>query len=153
MRASVAVAVTACTALMLAATPAQAAIGKLSGKLSITDACGPGFPHLRLVTVRGVAQMSRIEAQNKINANWRVWMEGWGDDWADNKEFGPHYAQGAAALWAAPDGLHFKHSTCERKSDLNEDPYDGDELFVKLELHSPSIVKKGKTDTLRGEFG
>lgn len=138
--------------LVLAAVPANAAVGSVSGKLSITNNCSIADHHL--VSVRGVAKMPLAEAQARKNSGGNFRLEGWGDDWADNHEFGPIYASTSTEVWAASDGLNFQTSRCVRDSDLNEDPYDGDEVFVKIYLQNAgySVVKEGKTNTWHGEF-
>lgn len=83
---------------------------------------------------------------------YQVRMEGWGDDWADNREFGPFVISNKSV---GLNGLDFQWSGCVSLSDLNEDPYDADEVFVKLWLKNTSTGKQlqsGKTNTITGDF-
>lgn len=154
-RATVACLVATAGTLVMVASPANAAVGSVSGKLTITNSCSIADHHL--VTIRGVAKMSSSEAQAKKNAAWHFRMEGWGDDWFDNHEFGPIYASTSTEVWAGSDGLNFQTARCIRDSDLNEDPTDTDqdEVFVKIYLQDAGgkVIKDGKTNTWHAEFG
>jgi hypothetical protein len=122
----------------------------MSGTLRVNSYCSPGS---LAVTVYGAVRMTRDEALAMIRTgSHRIRMEGWGDDWRDNREFGPFVIYDKSV---GPNGLHFQWSNCVSKADLDEDPYDADEIFVKLWLEqagSGKRVQSGKTNTAKGDY-
>jgi hypothetical protein len=137
----------------LTATPANAGIHSITvsefGVFHVPDECL--FENWR-VGVTGLVRMTGAvddteQAQQLINEGHRVRVEGWGDDWFDNKEFGPDFA----FLLATPRGILYQLGRCTQSADLNEDPTvgDNDEIYLKITFEHPNGVTLLSTETSR----
>jgi hypothetical protein len=136
-----AVVAAAVAGLAFAAAPADAAIGKPQGKLTIT----PFKPRYHNFAVFGHVPMSRAEAQGLIDSGHKIQLRLWGDDqWSDDLIYGPY----PATYYASSKGLEFhKVILGFPDSRLNED-WGMDELYVGMRLTNPDggTLRSGETN-------
>lgn len=126
------------------------------GAISVSLSIGPNpgcAPDRLQVSGQVLLRMSQSEANANIS-KYSVKLEGWGDDdWTnggDNLEFGPFSPN---SVTAGSTGLLYTYGPCIRKSDLNEDPVGGDEIFVKAKVNDPkSVVHSKNSNTVHGSW-
>jgi TctA family transporter len=134
----------------LSAAPANAAIGPMTAKLTVT----PYKPGYHNVAVFGLVKMSQGEAQSLLNSGHRIVMRLWGEDvFYDDLLIGPYSPQFGPA--ATAQGLEF-HRVMIGVNDnvLDEDPEGADELYVGARLVRPggSTIKSVTTNRVTGRF-
>jgi hypothetical protein len=124
------------------APSADAAIGTMTAKLSISRLQGTG--NVCSWDVTGVISMPQTEAQDLLNKGYRVIFRGWGDDAVyDDFIFGPD----PASTTATSLGIEYKGTRGISCSVLDEDDSvfdDHDELYVGVRL---------VTGYLNGKYG
>jgi hypothetical protein len=144
----------ATTAAGLSAAPADASIGPVSARLSVT----PNIQRYS-VDVTGVIRMSEAEAQNLIANDYRVVWKLWGDDPVYNDLlFGPD----PASITATSRGLEFSGTRVTTGGVLDEDDSvfdDHDELFARVSLVKGYVngrpgpsVKSGDSNNVGGYY-
>jgi hypothetical protein len=120
-------------AAVLSAPPAAAAVGPMRATLVIAPVDARLCPDFeQQVDLSVLVEMPDEEAQRTAHTYSFRW-EGRGDDWSDNREFGPFVDHRARAV---PGGIRLISKRCISIYDLNEDPLelDADEIFVKITL-------------------
>jgi hypothetical protein len=131
----------------LSASPADASVGSMSARLSVTR----NYQRYS-VDVKGLIRMTPTEAQNMINSGYRVSWKLYGSDpiW-DDFLFGPD----PAGLNATTQGLAFEGTRVTTGSMLDEDDSwtdEHDELYAAVKLTAPngSTVRSAHSNEVGG---
>lgn len=147
---AVAAAAVAVLATGVSAAPAQAAVGTMSAKLTISHH-KPGHSN---VAVFGVVKMTRREAQIMLDRGYRVVMRLWGEDPVfDDLLIGPYSPQFGPS--ATAQGLEFHRVMIGVDNRiLDEDPEGFDELYVGARLVAPNghTIRSVETSRWYGDF-
>jgi hypothetical protein len=133
--------------LAASSTPANAAVGPLSAKLTVSD-YKPGYHN---VAVFGKVKMTRAEAEGFLASGHKVSLKLWGEDtFSDDLLLGPYNA----VAYATDAGLEFHKVLLGQPDAMLDEDWGQDELYIGARLMSPtgSTVRSGETNRVTGRF-
>ena len=134
--------------IALSAAPAEAAIGSITAKLTVTRV-QPGYSDVR---VEGVVPMTEAEARGLIDSGHKVMLRLWGDDpVSDDLLHGPYQS----GFFVVPDkGLGIRRVLLRMSHRVLNEDVGGDELYVGVRLvnSAGATIRSRETNRVNGYF-